>query len=62
MTIDEFIKEYCKKSNITLSELNNTDVVLPCSCGDESCKGWAVVSNNKLSIKSHNSLYNKALT
>lgn len=58
MNKDEFIKEYCENSNIPMNELNKTQVVLPCKCNDSLCKGWAVVSNNRLSIKSHNELYN----
>lgn len=57
MRKDDFIKLYCKKSNITKDTLLKTQVVLPCKCNINVCKGWAVVSNNKLSIKAHNDLY-----
>jgi len=30
--------------------------ILPCNC--EDCEGFAMVSNNKMSIKAHNKLYN----
>lgn len=57
MTKENFIKLYCEKSDITEEELLKTQVVLPCNCNDETCKGWAVVSNNELSIKAHCELY-----
>ena len=53
MSKEEFIEYYCKNSNITKEELLKTQVILPCSCNYENCKGWAVVSNNPLSIKAH---------
>lgn len=59
VTKEKFIKDYREKSNISICELNKTNVILACDCGDKSCKGWAVVSNNPLSIKSHNELYNR---
>lgn len=59
MNKNDFINNYCNKSNISSDKLNETQVVLPCKCGDESCEGWAVVSNNPLSIKAHNELYSK---
>lgn len=57
MTEEEFIKMYCKNSEISQDELLKDHVVLPCNCGDKSCKGWAVVANNTLSIKAHLDLY-----
>ena len=58
MTKEDFIKQYCKNCNITEEELLKTQVVLPCNCMEQGCEGWAVVSNNELSIKAHNELYN----
>jgi len=52
-----FIKQYCKNSNIEESKLLESHVVLPCNCNNKGCKSWALVSNNKLSIKAHNDLY-----
>lgn len=57
MTKEDFIKLYCEKSKITEQELLESQVVLPCNCGDEICKGWAVVGNNELNIKAHKELY-----
>ena len=57
MNKEEFIKQYCERSNISYDELEKTNVVLPCSCNEALCKGWAVVSDNPLSIKTHNRLY-----
>ena len=53
MTKDEFIKSYCKKSNITWKDLSKTEVVLPCRCGETNCLGWAIVRNNPSIIKLH---------
>lgn len=53
MEKQDFIKLYCEKSGITEEELQKTQVVLPCNCNHELCKGWAVISNNELSIKNH---------
>jgi hypothetical protein len=57
MNKDKFVKEYCKRSDISEETLYKFSVVLPCNCGEHACKGWAVVSNNDLSIKSHKELY-----
>ena len=57
MNKEDFIKHYCKESGIKQEELLKTQIVLPCNCGDTTCEGWAMVSNNKLSIKSHKKLY-----
>lgn len=59
MKKEEFIENYCKKSNISKEEVLKTQVILPCNCNYEYCDGWAVVTNNKMSIKAHNDLYNK---
>jgi len=53
----EFIKGYCKRSKITEEFFNKHMVALTCKCDYENCKGWAAVSNNKLSIKTHKDLY-----
>lgn len=57
LTKEEFKKEYCAKSGITWDELSKTQIVLPCSCNYEDCKGWAMVSNEPLNIKAHMDLY-----
>jgi hypothetical protein len=57
MTREDFIKEYCEKSKITPLILLKDNVVLPCGCGDEKCKGWAVVANNETALKAHFDLY-----
>jgi hypothetical protein len=56
---DEFIKTYCEKSKISEQKLLESCVILPCYCGSDGCKGWAVVSNDELSIKAHRELYQK---
>ena len=57
MTKEEFEKGYIEKSGITAQEYNETQVTLPCICGQEGCSGWAAVSNNPHSIKAHKDLY-----
>lgn len=57
MTKEEFEIKYIERSNITKKSYDDNFVTLPCKCGDEGCCGFACVSNNKLSIKSHNDLF-----
>ena len=57
MTEDEFIAAYCKRSGVIWEEIRAFEVVLPCACGDASCCGWAMVSNNPLSVQTHMQLY-----
>lgn len=56
-TKEEFISEYCERSNISWEELSKTEVALPCDCGSDGCDGWAMVSNNEHSIQTHMDLY-----
>lgn len=56
MKKEEFLKGYCERSGISWAELSQSQVVLPCQCGADCCAGWAMVSNNELSIKAHNDL------
>ena len=56
MTKDEFIDQY-KVTSIPKDEFLKTQVVLECDCGETNCKGWAMVSNTPLAIKSHMELY-----
>lgn len=60
MTKDEFISGYCKRSGLTWDWLSKHEVALPCACGEESCEGWAMVSNDGESIKAHLDLYGEA--
>ncbi|TCW59111.1 hypothetical protein EC917_101365 [Bacillus thuringiensis] len=57
MTKEEFEEGYCKCSDITLEEYNESFVTLPCKCKETSCNGWAVVINSPLSIKVHKEIY-----
>lgn len=57
MTKDEFISGYCKRSGVTWDWLSVRKVALPCACGEDNCAGWAMVSNNEDSIKTHMELY-----
>jgi len=50
---EEFEKEYCKNSNISIKQYHKYFVTLPCGCGEKGCQGWACVCNNKLSIADH---------
>jgi hypothetical protein len=55
----KFIQRYCERSGLSVSEVMQTQVCLPCSCSDDGCEGFAMVSNNPLSIKAHNMLYGR---
>ncbi len=45
----EFIKKYMENSNITKEQLSKMDLIaVPCNCGENNCKGWAMVSINNL--------------
>ncbi len=58
MTQSEFIKEYCKNSNLTEEELGKIGLfAVPCDCGEDNCKGWAMVT--KLTLLNHVNLYIK---
>lgn len=57
MTKDEFIDAYCQRSMVPRERLMARRVALPCGCGDESCDGWAMVSNDPLSVETHMRLY-----
>ena len=39
----EFEAAYAKCSGMTISELHQRRVTLPCLCGDGACKGWQAV-------------------
>lgn len=52
MTKQQFIERYGKK----FFESGKL-VAMKCNCGDEACSGWAAVTNNEESIKSHKDLY-----
>lgn len=57
MNAEYFTKIYCEKSNVAIKDFNKTQIVLKCNCNEPDCKGFAAVSNNPLSIKTHNILY-----
>lgn len=57
MNKDQFIAFYCSNSGKKWDDLKKHFVALPCNCGDESCHGWAMVSNDEFSIEIHNELY-----
>lgn len=44
MTREEFIEEYCQRSGISWEELSKRREAIPCTCGEDLCKGWAMVS------------------
>jgi hypothetical protein len=59
MSKEEFELQYSSKSGITLDEYYKDYITLLCNCNYENCKGWACVTNNPLSIKTHNIIYGK---
>jgi len=56
MTKEEFIAGYCKRSKVTWEYLKMTQVVLPCSCGEPDCYGWAMVTNVPDLVRDHKKL------
>lgn len=58
MNAEEFEKGFIERSEITQEFYSEHMVTLPCTCNGEDCEGFAAVSNNELSIKAHNFLYN----
>lgn len=57
MTIEEFIDDYCRLSSMPQEVFREHFVALQCNCGDEACKGFAVVSKNPEAIRNHTELY-----
>lgn len=57
MTADEFEAMYAANSKKTVEYLRKFRVLLPCACGEEGCHGWAMVSNDTVSIEAHKRLY-----
>lgn len=43
ITKDEFIDNYCSRSNITRERLMKREKAVPCSCDYELCEGWQMV-------------------
>lgn len=49
ITQSEFIRQYCDKSNISEDELNRLgQLAVPCDCGEDDCRGWAMISRENL--------------
>lgn len=57
MERQEFIDGYCKRSGVTWGDLSRRFVALPCHCGEASCEGWAMVTNDPENIALHNQVY-----
>lgn len=57
MTKAQFIDRYVAASDISREEFDEWFVALPCACGDETCEGWAAVSNDPFHIKMHAQMY-----
>jgi len=53
ITKDEFEAIILKKWNITKKEYDKKNVSMHCYCGEDICKGWFPVANNKNSIELH---------
>ena len=54
LTAEQFVKGYCERSGISLSEFYEAMVPMP---DPGSSSGWAAVSNNPLCVKAHVELY-----
>lgn len=59
MTKDEFERNYCNSSGITIDEYRDVYnlITLPCNCDHNLCNGWAAVDNREIAIKAHKELY-----
>lgn len=57
MDKEEFIMKYCERSGVTWEWLRQYKQALPCACGEDCCEGWAMVSNEPDTIKTHMELY-----
>lgn len=60
MTKDEFIDGYLARSGFeqyrTPDGYKVSDygvVALPCTCGEDGCEGWAMITDRSWSIRSH---------
>lgn len=60
MTKDEFIDAYISRSGGKIERTADgmkmgewEQVALPCACGEDGCEGWAMITNNSWSIRSH---------
>lgn len=42
-TKEEFIQQYCQRSNVTSEFLLSFREAIPCSCEDSLCEGWQMV-------------------
>ena len=54
LTAEQFVKGYCERSGISLSEFYEAMVPMPEA---RSPSGWAAVSNNPLCVKAHIELH-----
>jgi hypothetical protein len=57
MTKEEFIQDYCNRSDLSWEWLSKYKIALPCACGEDECDGWAMVSIDPITIKDHIGLY-----
>jgi len=47
MTIQEFVEQYAANSNSSFRELDSMGLYpVPCQCGEESCEGWQMATDN----------------
>ena len=45
MTREEFEEGYARRSGMTVERLHELgQVAIPCACGEDGCKGWAMVN------------------
>ena len=57
MEKEQFIEYYFEGSEELKEEMLSEMIVMPCKCPEPECKGWAMVSNNEISINAHIDLY-----
>src|SRR4029077_12503361 len=69
MTRDQFIHDYLRNSGLpfrckTVTGLRigkRSRVALPCACGEESCRGWAMINDDPADIADHNRFYGRQM-
>ena len=67
VTREEFIEAYadrCGEGGVTVGRRadgitfgDRKRVALPCRCGEENCRGWAMISDDQDSIDDHMEFY-----
>lgn len=57
MTKEEFKKQYCKKSRMTVRGFDKDFVIMECPCEAKDCPKFIVLSKAKGAVKRYERLY-----